>query len=238
MLSRLERSARVEHERGAARLRWPSSSARLALGAHRQVPLPQRLLRAVEVACDELREQVGLPRCEELRPSPCARASRRPWCRTSTSSGARSARRPARAGRARAGSRRSSPVRAARSGRHGGGRRTRASPAPRPQPPPAPGARSAWPRCRRRSPARRAERHRRLDQAPQVVEPCQVLQGEPGGERARCGEVLTEPLGLEPSQRLPDRDVADAEALPRARRPGCGRPARSRRRGSRGGAVR
>ncbi len=59
----------------------------------------------------------------------------------------------------------------------------------------------------------RAERHRRLDQAPQVVEARQVLQGEPGGERRALRRGLDEPFRLQPAQRLPDRDVADAEAL-------------------------
>ena len=58
-----------------------------------------------------------------------------------------------------------------------------------------------------------AERHRRLDQASQVVEPRQVLQGEPRGERRALRRGLDEPFRFQPSESLPDRDVADAESL-------------------------
>ena len=79
-------------------------------------------------------------------------------------------------------------------------------------------------RARRRRPSRRRGRRRAshptarcgdrwLDDPTQVVDLVELLERDAGGDGAPSGNVDDEPFGLEPVDRLADRDVRDAEVL-------------------------
>ena len=61
--------------------------------------------------------------------------------------------------------------------------------------------------------ADRALDHLRFDDAPQVVDIVQLVERDAGGDGAALGDVDDEPLGLEPVDRLANRDVRHAEVL-------------------------
>ena len=59
----------------------------------------------------------------------------------------------------------------------------------------------------------RAADHLALDDAPQVVQTAEVVEVDAGGHGRALRQRDDEALGLEPADRLADRDVTDAEAL-------------------------